>query len=199
MNFKKSVVLFLSSFISTIAMAGSFETKIGDINKINYDFKQTLYGNDGKILQESTGTFKLDKKYGFKWSVDSPYSEQIIFDKKELYIYDPDLEQVRIDKVENNDRFLSIFFNKNDFDENFITNEISSNLYEIMPKDNNLNMKYTVKFGNRNIDEIVIDDGIGQKTFIDFLKYKNTNNLKRNDFNFELTDELEVIKSTSSF
>jgi outer membrane lipoprotein carrier protein len=147
------------------------------------------------VIQKSSGTFKLDEQYGFNWNVSSPYSEEIIFDKDKLYIHDPDLEQVRIDNIDNNNEFLSIFFNGQDIDDKFESHLLDNNTYVVIPTQNKLGMRHLISFKNQTIDEIIMEDGVAQKTIISFEHSKQNKELEKSDFTFNVYDSLDVIRA----
>jgi outer membrane lipoprotein carrier protein len=64
-------------------------------------FTQTLMAADGKVLQESTGHFYLQRPGRFRWNYDSPYEQQIVNDGEHIWVYDVDLEQVTVRKAED--------------------------------------------------------------------------------------------------
>ena len=190
--------VFLSVFmaiISTQALGITFNERINDISKIDSNFEQKIYNETDQVIQESSGFFELDERYGFKWEVSAPYSEEIFFDKSKLYIHDPDLEQVRIDNIDNNDQFLSIFFNNDNFKDNFNEEKIDEDSYLITPIEKQLDMKYFIKFKNETLDEVVMEDGVSQKTVISFDHNNPKKEFKESDFTFELYDNIDVIRS----
>lgn len=63
-------------------------------------FTQTLKSNDGRVLQESTGHFYLQRPGRFRWDYDSPYAQQIVSDGEHVWVYDVDLEQVTVRKAQ---------------------------------------------------------------------------------------------------
>jgi outer membrane lipoprotein carrier protein len=62
------------------------------------NFTQTLKSSDGKLLQESAGTFYLQRPGRFRWNYTEPYPQEIVSDGERVWIYDVDLEQVTVQK-----------------------------------------------------------------------------------------------------
>jgi len=61
-------------------------------------FKQTLRTHKGKVLQQSEGTFFLNRPGKFRWNYQTPYEQLIVSDGERIWIYDVDLEQVTVQK-----------------------------------------------------------------------------------------------------
>ena len=67
------------------------------------NFEQSVFDESGQLLEETEGlvTFKMPNY--FKWLYKKPHKNQIISDGQEIYIYDPDLAQVIISKINLNE------------------------------------------------------------------------------------------------
>lgn len=65
-------------------------------------FQQTLRTHKGEVLQQTEGVFYLSRPGKFRWNYKTPYEQEIISDGKRLWIYDVDLEQVTVQKQDEN-------------------------------------------------------------------------------------------------
>jgi outer membrane lipoprotein carrier protein len=76
-----------SDFISqTLTARGEFEQKIFDQNR--------------KLLQQSRGVLAFSRPGKFRWSYVKPYSQLIVGDGSRVWIYDEDLKQVTVKKLD---------------------------------------------------------------------------------------------------
>jgi outer membrane lipoprotein carrier protein len=64
------------------------------------DFAQTVYSRDGALVQESKGRFEFLRPGRFRWTYEAPYPQLIVGDGKKVWIYDEDLNQVTVRKLE---------------------------------------------------------------------------------------------------
>ena len=64
------------------------------------DFEQTVASGHGEILQTTTGTLHLARPGRLRWRVDEPYPQLIVADGEQVWIHDPDLEQVTVHPFE---------------------------------------------------------------------------------------------------
>jgi len=76
-----------SEFISeTLTARGQFEQKIFDHNR--------------KLLQESRGVLAFSRPGKFRWTYVKPYAQLIVGDGSRVWIYDEDLKQVTVKKLD---------------------------------------------------------------------------------------------------
>ena len=85
-------------------------------------FRQVVSGQSGRVPQTSSGTFAFARPGKFRWSYDKPYSQLLVGDGDKLWIYDRDLNQVIVKKL---DRALgatpaSLLAGSNEFERNFV-------------------------------------------------------------------------------
>jgi outer membrane lipoprotein carrier protein len=64
-------------------------------------FKQVVAARSGRMPQESQGTFAFARPGKFRWSYEKPYAQLIVGDGEKLWIYDKDLNQVIVKKLDN--------------------------------------------------------------------------------------------------
>jgi outer membrane lipoprotein carrier protein len=65
-------------------------------------FKQTVFDQKGRKLQEVNGNMLLQRPNKFRWDYQKPYEQQIISDGRQVFLFDIDLQQVSVrtlDKV----------------------------------------------------------------------------------------------------
>lgn len=76
-----------SEFINgTLTARGEFEQKIFDVNR--------------RLLQESRGALAFSRPGKFRWSYVKPYAQLIVGDGSKVWIYDEDLKQVTVKKLD---------------------------------------------------------------------------------------------------
>jgi len=77
----------LSEFMSkTLSAEGKFQQKIFDRNR--------------RLLQESSGTLAFSRPGKFRWTYAKPYPQLIVGDGARVWIYDEDLNQVTVKKLD---------------------------------------------------------------------------------------------------
>jgi len=74
------------------------EEFLAKIQTLEASFAQTLRTHDGEILQQSEGTFYLDRPGKFRWNYRTPYEQVIVSDGVRVWIHDVELQQVTVQK-----------------------------------------------------------------------------------------------------
>ncbi len=64
------------------------------------EFTQRIIDRNGKLTQESSGTLEFSRPGKFRWNYVKPYHQLIVGDGTKVWIYDPDLNQVSIRKID---------------------------------------------------------------------------------------------------
>ena len=100
-KFATAALVYL--LFSSIACAGALDrlqTFSGQLKTFQAGFVQTLYDADSNPLEESRGAVILKRPGKFRWDYRAPYVQSIIADGEKLWIYDIDLEQVTVKKLD---------------------------------------------------------------------------------------------------
>ena len=63
------------------------------------DFEQKVYGREGKLLQESKGSFVFQRPGRFRWTYAKPVDQVIVGDGERVWIHDRDLIHVTVRKL----------------------------------------------------------------------------------------------------
>src|SRR5262249_46815574 len=64
------------------------------------EFEQRIYDSNRKLLQESRGVLAFSRPGKFRWSYQKPYSQLIVGDGSRGWIYDEDLKQVTVKRID---------------------------------------------------------------------------------------------------
>lgn len=64
------------------------------------EFEQRIYGRDRNAVQASRGTFAFARPGRFRWTYAKPYEQVIVGDGARVWVYDPDLKQVTVRKLD---------------------------------------------------------------------------------------------------
>lgn len=74
---------------------------LGRIQSLETHFEQTLYDENGKPLETSRGRFYLQRPGRFRWNYAEPYVQEIVADGKQVWIYDNELAQVTVRRLDD--------------------------------------------------------------------------------------------------
>jgi len=63
-------------------------------------FEQVVFDEVGEPIQESRGRLWIQRPNKCRWNYETPYEQQIVSDGERLWVYDKDLQQVTVRKLE---------------------------------------------------------------------------------------------------
>lgn len=88
--------LLFSMLLWASTPAQQLTQHLGNYSSLQADFVQYLLDASGSRLQETRGQMKLLQPNKFYWQTEDPFAQTIASNGQEVWIYDPDLEQVTV-------------------------------------------------------------------------------------------------------
>ena len=86
-------VLVAAGTVSASDAMQRLDKFFSEVNSFEGQFIQTVFDENGEVLQEAKGDVFLDKPGRFRWQYKQPYPQLILADGEYLWIYDEDLLQ----------------------------------------------------------------------------------------------------------
>ena len=71
-----------------------------ELHSYRADFRQTVVDAEGRLVEEARGELFFRRPGRFRWDYRDPYEQLILADGEQIWIYDPDLEQVTVRPAE---------------------------------------------------------------------------------------------------
>jgi len=151
------------------------QAALTNLDNVSADFKQTLRDEDKKVVQQSRGTFKLQRPGKFAWIYTDPFEQQIVADGDELWIYDVELEQVTVKPMDASlsNAPIMILMKQSDVSDQFSIIEVGQRkyLYWVELKPNSGDLEYTtiyIGIEGDTVRAMELQDQFGQSTQIVF-------------------------------
>jgi len=63
-------------------------------------FEQQAFDRAGKVVDRSSGSLAFARPGKFRWVYDKPHKQVLVADGRKLWIYDPDLAQVTVKRID---------------------------------------------------------------------------------------------------
>jgi outer membrane lipoprotein carrier protein len=98
-RFLLGFLLFSFFFPSGAASLDRFQAYLKSTQSASASFEQKVFDKNGKLVQESRGSFVLQRPGKFRWSYAKPHPQVIVGDGERVWIHDPDLNQVTVRKL----------------------------------------------------------------------------------------------------
>ena len=166
-------------------------------------FQQQILDGSGERLQEASGRMWLSRPGKFRWEVDAPYQQEVVSDGEEVYLYDPDLEQVTVQALDQrvtHTPALLLSGSANELTDSYdVTRQQqgSAETFTLFPKSaDTLFEALEMTFRGERLATLQMIDSTGQRTAIVFSDVRMNQAIDDGMFAFEIPDGTDVIRDT---
>jgi outer membrane lipoprotein carrier protein len=197
------LILMLVAFLPCVAGAASTEVLKGLLEQTataRARFAQMVLDRNLKMLQQSTGTMQFSRPGKFRWEYDKPFEQTIVSDGARVWLYDKDLNQVTVRKL---DRALggspaALLAGSNEIEKSYILTSLGSqeglDWLEAVPRTQDTAFeKIRLGFGKAGLEAMELRDQFGQVTVIKFSTIERNAKLPPEAFRFTLPKGADVI------
>ena len=164
------------------------------------DFAQIVVAKNGMRPQQSTGVMMVSRPGKFRWQISKPYEQLLVGDGEKVWIYDPDLRQVTIRKVDAalGSTPAALLVGSNELEKSFNLREIgereSLEWLEATPKSPDSGFeKLQLGFSGNDLKAMELYDNFGQTTSLLFLHLERNPSLASTLFRFTPPAGVDVI------
>ncbi len=164
------------------------------------EFQQTVFDNQGRKMQEVSGSMQLQRPGKFRWDYNQPYVQVIVGDGQKVWLYDPDLEQVTVRAL---DKMLgsspaALLAGGKEIDKTFNLKDLGRQealeWAEATPKEKESGFeRVLLGFGNDGLQQMNIHDSFGHVTVIEFSKLERNPRLQAQSFKFTPPAGVDVL------
>ena len=168
---------------------------------IEANFSQLTLDAGGTSLQETSCKMTVKRPGLFYWHTDAPQEQVVVSDGKNVTLWDPDLEQATIKKLDqrlNQTPALLLSGDISKIHESFdITSKDGGNVVDFIlkPKDKDtLFDSLRISFRNGVVNDMQLIDSVGQRTNILFVDVKMNQPVDAKQFVFEAPKGVDVIQ-----
>jgi outer membrane lipoprotein carrier protein len=175
------------------------------LESLQADFKQVLSDRNGQPLEQASGTLAISRPDRFRWDYREPYQQVIVADGARIWIYDSDLEQVTVRKL---DETLSatpamLLSGRSNLADNFnvtqTTQEGPVQWIRMEPRRDDTDFKWVrLGFEGAVLKYMQLADKLGQTTSLEFSKLERNPPLDPSRFTFTVPPGADVIGDASS-
>jgi chaperone LolA len=179
----------------------ALKTFLSGTNTASARFAQMVLDRNMKMLQQATGTMEFSRPGKFRWEYHKPYEQTIVGDGSQIWIYDKDLNQVTVRRL---DRALgtspaALLAGKNEIEKNYtlsnLGNQEGLEWVEAIPKTQDTAFeRVRLGFGKAGLEAMELSDQFGQKTVIKFADLERNPKLSPETFKFTPPKGADVIR-----
>ena len=167
------------------------------------EFQQKVYDRNKKLVQESKGTLTFSRPGKFRWTYAKPYPQLIVGDGQRVWIYDEDLQQVTVRKLDQalGSTPAALLAGNNEAIKAFnLTDKGTRDGLEWVdaaPRSQDANFsRISMGFGASGIEAMELVDNFGQVTQLRFTGFKRNPSVDAGQFRFTPPKGADVIGDT---
>ena len=192
----------LALFTNVHASEQDLYQALRSLSSLEAKFYQQVLNSEGEVIQEAKGIFELKKPGRFRWHYDPPFSQHIVADGKNLWLFDLELAQATVQPIEKALGSAPIILLteikplSDDFEIRDLPVAFGLNWVALVPKIQDTEF-YRVELGLDGdvIREMKLHDHFDQQTVIRFSDIKRNPVLPDSRFAFTIPDGVDVIGS----
>ena len=171
-----------------------------EVDSFNGRFSQTVFDEQGEVVQNAEGDVALNKPGRFRWQYTKPYPQLILADGEYLWIYDEELLQASakpIDEALGNAPIM-LLTDIRPLGEDFEIMEAATrdglNWVELVPliQDTEFH-RIQIGFDEKGIRKMELHDHFSQKTVIEFTNLETNVSFKPEYFTFNAPEGVDVV------
>jgi outer membrane lipoprotein carrier protein len=188
------LVLLAAAFVSA-AHADAierFKSFLSTTQSARADFEQKVYARDGKLTQQSTGSFVFLRPGRFRWTYAKPVDQVIVGDGERVWIHDRDLNQVTVRKISKalGSTPAALLAGSSEVEKAFDLKDAGTRdgleWLEARPKESEAGFeRIRMGFGGSGLEAMELTDNFGQTTRLRFANVQRNPKLDPAEFRFE--------------
>lgn len=164
-------------------------------------FEQQILDSSGERLQQAQGEMWLSRPGLLRWEVEAPYSQTVVSDGDDVYLFDPDLEQVTVQSLDRRVTYtpaLLLSGSAGQLTDNFDVSSERQNgddVFTLIPDSpDTLFETLSMTFEDDTLTELWMTDSTGQRTAISFSDIRQNAPIDDARFDFAIPDGVDVIR-----
>ena len=197
--------LFAAALLTTaqLANAGAIDKLrqfLDGTKTLRADFAQTVVAKNGKKPQLSSGVMMFSRPGKFRWEVVKPYEQLLVGDGEKVWIFDPDLRQVTVRKIDAaiGSTPAALLFSGEALEKNFTLSEAGAregiDWVEAIPKSPDSGFeKLQLGFEGGDLRSMQLLDNFGQTTSLTFSRIEHNPSIAASQFRFTPPAGVDVI------
>ena len=183
------------------ASVGRLSQLLDKAQTLTARFSQLTLDGSGTRLQETAGNMSLKRPGLFRWHSAAPQEQLLVSDGKQVWLYDPDLEQVTIRKLDlrlTQTPALLLSGDISKIESSFdVTSKDAGNVVDFVLKPKTKDTLFDslrLSFRNGVINDMQLIDGAGQRTNILFFNVKLNEPVAASQFTFQVPKGAGVVQ-----
>lgn len=196
----KILLLCLLPFAAEASSIDKLKSFIQNTRSAKAQFSQKVMDRSGRLIQEGRGVMEFSRPGKFRWTYEKPYPQLIVGDGAKVWMYDADLNQVTVKKLDQalGSSPAALLAGDNAIERNFHLKDLGGQAglewLEATPKDKESSFESVrMGFGDGALEAMELRDRFGQTTVIRFSNQERNPKLAPELFKFAPPKGADVI------
>ena len=194
-------LLLLASSAAHAAATDRLKTFMSNTHSAQANFTQVLLSKNGKTLQSAAGTMQFERPGKFRWGYQKPYEQIIVGDGEKFWLYDVDLNQVTVRKLDAalGSSPAALLSGNNEIEQGFELKDITAKhgleWLQATPKSSDTSFEKILMAFNTQSELAVMElyDNFGHRTVLQFSKLEKNPALPKQLFKFVPPEGADVL------
>jgi outer membrane lipoprotein carrier protein len=173
---------------------------VRDTGTARAGFTQTVTDRSGKIVQEAAGEMAFARPGKFRWVYNQPYEQLIVGDGAKLWVFDADLNQVTVKKLDEaiGSSPAALLAGENEIEKFFRLKDAGRkgglDWLDATPKAKDVSFeRIRMGFDGSILAQMELKDNFGQTTVLRFFDFKRNPGLSLSQFHFSPPEGADVV------
>lgn len=182
--------------------AGKLASLLRSYQSYQADFIQIVVNESGNRVQETRGALKAKRPGLFYWETSAPLSQFIVSNGETVEVYDPDLEQVTIHRLDERVQTTPALLLSGEVDNLAETYEVSRKAigdntreFTLEPRSpDSLFVSLRLSFFKGELQEMRMQDSLGQISILSFNDIRLNQTVEDSAFSLEYPEGVDIIR-----
>lgn len=171
-----------------------------DLSALQAQFKQYELIEDGRKVDENSGSVWMQSPDLFRWHYKTPYEQLIVADGEQVWVYDEDLQQVTVKSQENNLNPIYVLINKElsdlHYDIVYERQEDGLDWVSLTPKEDSNEVKNVwLALAGSELKMIKVNNQLDQTMVFEFSEIVRNPKLADDLFSFTPPEGVDVVQA----
>ena len=187
-----ALMLFLMPLSAHAGGIGKLKEFVAATHSAQADFTQVVLDQNGKRIQSASGIMQFQRPGKFRWTYQKPYEQIIVGDGEKFWLYDVDLNQVTVKKLDAalGSSPAALLSGSNEIERDFILKESGSqdglDWLQATPKTIDSSFESILMAFNAQAELVIMElnDAFGHKTVLRFSNMQRNPKFSAQQFRF---------------
>jgi outer membrane lipoprotein carrier protein len=203
MKLFRNLFVLLSTIMLAVASAGSdpLDRFFKDVKTFEASFNQVVLDEALNPIQESVGTLYIQRPNKFRWDYAVPFKQQIVSDGKQIWVYDIELQQVTVRKMDGalGNTPAILLAGRGKIGDNFAVKSLGKqgalDWMKMIPKENDGGFEdIRIGFENGKLRKLEMIDSFGHITRISLKDNRENKRISKKKFTFVPPKGVDVVR-----